>query len=395
MELDLDDDGPTPSKGVATSLTSAPPADAADAAAAGPSSAGRKAIAQPTPASSGSQMDDELERRHNELLAMAGYPEPPANLLACVAYSWGVFRRQRELRHEVEAHALRFQQLERGVRSQFAEIADAARARMPDQLDSYFEEADSADDAVSERQQAVMDGAASHATHDSSLAARLSELSDDHGAKEDAVKAALIQLEDAQSQQRRTDIEHKRAVTQLNAAHDAAREAAAEGARFAPPEHARRITKRQAVEEAIKRQLDARNETLKSARDAFHERQRALRKNEREMNSTAAERRRLDNRAGKAKDAELKSLHGVEEERLEAIEYALRAIEADLPGALLAEDLLKMTELDAQRDAGRDALELQSEAITAYDKDGFNKGIGFVLGGVLLLVALALLIITS
>jgi hypothetical protein len=203
-----------------------------------------------------------------------------------------------------------------------------------------------------------------------------------------------ILVEDRAQAHARTTEELKRVEIQLQAANDAAREAAGAGARFAPPEHARRISDLEQRRTALAAAAAESERALGAARADLRARERAVRACESRIRELDERKRALLRDAQHAQGLRSEGVDRAEEHRLTAVDAIWQHVlgEGAAPGLCDGERRARVESLYARLRASATDLERHRLAVDAYDPDAFKKGVVVWLLGAVLVVGLLFLI---
>jgi hypothetical protein len=329
-----------------------------------------------------------------EVRALAGYGPTPSSVLQLVPYAWRVLRRRPELRKlyasQQQAHAAvrtgcgaRFGEMLEDLRPSWgtdADVADAlaslARAR------ALVEERSNALDQTRQQRESQVGNV------DQSLGALQAE-----GGRLDAERREiLLRLEDCTAQHARAEALLKRTEIELRALHEAAREAAGKGAKFAPPEHAKRIA---STEQRRAEQLDAvrqREGALGQAREELRGRDAALRDLARRMALVQGQRMNIEREALGQEGLRAEGVKAALAQQHDQAERSIRKLMTERHAALegLREEIRTN---DRRLHASAEELERHRLAVDAFDRRALQRGVAIVVvAAVLLLVLLGLMV---
>lgn len=414
FDLDDDDgDGPGESPLRLAGETSRPPAPLPKPGAAGhgspglglagpglsgvaspPSSRGRSPLALPPTDAELAQASQRAASDEIEMRAIARFGPPPAAWWGAPGYAVRVLLRRREIQAGLAPLRKQLEDAEAAEGEAFVQMVDRARraagpghafAEMTAALARFDQMAAESDDALA---------AANQTLHQQieAIDRELQLLEDEVKRLDRDIEAAQEDVARADEQRVRSEAKVKRAEIELRAAHEAARNAAGPQAKFAPPEHAKRIRDLTAEKQArdaehapVRDAWESANRVVRELSDA----QRAIR---RKM-SPLLEQRRSAKQSGMAQVAL----------RAEGSEAALRERRRAYReiGALMLES--RAHEIDeADRAAVARSgqlvqgqtrtLELHLRALSAADPDALRKGQMLLGAAVVALVALVILL---
>lgn len=374
-----------------------PPSSRAGSPAAGPASsrALRPAALVDLPPSDAELEEERLRaaREEAEVRAVARYPVAPAAWWEAPLYAIRVLQRRRELTRELPAVRSRVDQAHLALGEAFVTLVDGAR-RSVGQDHPFVEMAAPLarfDQMAAESGQAL--AAANAALHEQigAIDRELALIEAEVTRLDRDIEAADRERQRHAELTARSEAKVKRAEIELRAANDAARAAAGPDAKFAPPEHARRIrdlTAEKQARDAEHAPVHAAFQAADAALRQLQETQRGLR---RKM-SPLMDQRRAAQRAGTAQvQARVRGSEAVERER--------RAAYTEIGKLMLESRRNELSEADrsaveaARRAlvASQDALATHERALSAADPATFRRGLtvlGVAAGTVLLLVAL-------
>ncbi|MEJ7728334.1 MAG: hypothetical protein WKG00_03885 [Polyangiaceae bacterium] len=178
-----------------------------------------------------------------EVLALAGYGEPPTSLIGAPAYAWRVFQRRKRVQDKLGVARRTRDHAKTESDQLLAAAMEALRAGAAPThpLTSLFETLRGYDAVQEAAHDASAEIARQQAAQRQSLHGELDQLQGAKASADAELAAAEAELAEAEQARARIEARLKRGDIELRAAHDAARLAAGEGAQFAPPEHAVRI----------------------------------------------------------------------------------------------------------------------------------------------------------
>jgi hypothetical protein len=174
----------------------------------------------------------------------------------------------------------------------------------------------------------------------------------------------------------------------VHAAHEDAREAAGKDARFAPPEHAKKIAALEREHERVRAQKQAADDAVDRARAELRERERALREVADRIFGIHRRRQATEELARRQQSSGYDALRRAQDKRLEAYQRALARLGDEHAGLLGPEARLRVDELERGLAVADADLERHRLAVDAYDADGLKRGVA-----VLAVAAVALLLV--
>ncbi|MBI4951012.1 MAG: hypothetical protein HY908_03195 [Myxococcales bacterium] len=322
---------------------------------------------------------------------LAGYGPAPANPVLWPWYAWRVYKRRRELVAHLAEQSRAHDELVHDRKSRLADIVDRLRRQNRDELQAILRPL-AAPDALVEQRRGELTASESRAGVEfGGFDAEASRLGEERTRLEEAERSALARFDACEQEQARADAKHRRHAIELEAAHEAARQAAGQGARFAPPEQARRI---QAIEQArgpIEAERAEKVQALAEAREAARVATGALRDLDRRVEQLRARRRAAEAAAAQHRQAALDGLRQAERERLARYDEALRAIVTSHPKLVRGVMRVEIERADSDIQASTAELALHRAAVGAYDRTTYPRGLALAaVVAVLVLVALGL-----
>ena len=358
----------------------------------GPSSAGRAAPEANDLLEELSQQPPAVDPA--EVRALAGYGAVPSSVLYVVPYAWKVWRRRPALRKLYAAQQRAYAELRAKCRGRFCEMLEGLRTAWgaDKEVLELLAALGRARALVEERSGMLDQTRQQHASQVGTVDQSLGELEAERAALESERRIAQVNLEECISQHARADAQLKRSDIELRALHDAAREAAGKGAKFAPPEQAKRIA---AVEERRTEQLDAlrqRETALNAARNEVRAKDAALRELARRTAMAHGQRQSLQREAKGQEDLRSEGVRAATEQFHEEAERAGRKLASERHPAV--EGLREEIRATGKRlRAGAEELERHRLAVDAYDRRSVQRGIAIVAALLVLLgVGLVLLV---
>jgi hypothetical protein len=329
-----------------------------------------------------------------EVRALAGYGAAPRSVLYAVPYAWKVWRRRPALRKLYAAQQQAYDGLRAQCRGRFCDMLEGLREAWgaEGEVIELLAGLGRAKALVEERSGMLDHTRQQHASQVGTVDQSLGELETERARLESERRTAQVSLEECTSQHARADAQLKRSDIELRALHDAAREAAGKGAKFAPPQQAKRIA---AVEALRSEQLDAlrqRESALSSARDEVRAKDGALRELARRMAQTHGQRATLQREAQGQEKLRAEAVRAATEQLHDEAERAIRKLTTERHPAMegLREEIRA---IGKRLRAGAEELERHRLAVDAYDRRPVQLGIAIVASlAVLLVVALVLLV---
>ncbi|MCC6523091.1 MAG: hypothetical protein IT373_10555 [Polyangiaceae bacterium] len=322
---------------------------------------------------------------------LAGYGPAPTNPLLWPWSAWRVYKRRRELAARLVEQQRAHDELVHDRKSRLADIVDRLRRQNRDELQPILRPLAAPDALVAARRSELTASESRAGVEFGGFDAEAARLGEERARLEEAERAALTHFETCEQEHARADAKHRRHAIELEAAHEAARQAAGQGARFAPPEQARRI---QAIEQArgpIEAERAAKAKALAEAREAARAATGALGDLDRRLEQLRARRRAAEAAAAEHRQAALDGLRQAERDRLARYDEALRAIVATHPKLVRGVMRVEIERADADIQASTAELALHREAVGAYDRRTYQRGLALAaVVVVLLLVALGL-----
>ena len=322
---------------------------------------------------------------------LAGYGLVPENILGTLPYAWRVYRRRKELKALHAEQQQTHREVSRGLREQMAGLVDEATAGLGDdhaEVQSLLAPIAQCDQLIEQRSKTLDAAASQYSAQVVSIDKELAGIQEARQQASQARSMAQIKLEDALQKRSQAQATVKRLDERIQAAHDAARAAAAKGADFAPPEHARQIKALQAKRGPLAQAVEAAEAAVAQAQGALREADRGLRDVERKLAAAQERRRAVEKEAGQAQDVGFKGLREAQERRLDAYQNVLAALSSDHPDLLTEALTRRVNDVSDGLARADEELERHRLAIDAYDKPSFQRGllIAAALGVVLLLI---------
>jgi hypothetical protein len=326
-----------------------------------------------------------------EVEALAAYGPGPANIFLAPLYSYKVLRRRRELR---ELHALQARSHElarRAVREKQAEIVDKLAAAAPDALAAALAPIEDARRAIAERK-AAMEANSGQVTERFLAIER--ELEVEQKNKKQLQRdrdMAQIKLEDAVHKRALVAAELKRVNALIENVHDAARRAAP-GSDVAPPQFAQEIVELDAQKAKLVEQLRGRERAVAEARAGLREREGAISVLDQRVHGVHGRQAVLEKQGSEAENAARAALKLLEERRLVAYEEALAALSRDAPQLFDTVTRAQVEELARTGAQGDRELEKHRQAIDAFDKSAYQRGVAMAIGAAAVVLFVLILI---
>lgn len=401
---DLDEDAPPP-LGVDIASVPPPAGKVAPAAAAprGPGPAGAKpaaptsaarAPASPKPVAAPAVGDLAADVDLAVLRAVAAYPSAPTTALEAPIYAVRVLARRRELRAEVRRRQSDLAAAERARDEKLAELVTGLRARASDgPLAELFAPLGQLDSEAQAATGALESTIREQTEQHQALSAHLTEADAERGRLQASADEAAAEASRRWEERARAEAKLRRAEIELRAAHDAARLAAAPGAKFAPPEHAKAIRAAEVEQKARADELAPLVTAHDAAAAAADEALRQVHDIDRRIASLTDQRKRLE-QAGR--DRLARGQKGVERAahtRLAAYADVGRAIVTSRPQEVGPQERAALAEAEALVEAKLREVERHLRAIDVCDEAALKRGVTMlaIAGGLLLVLLLAVL----
>jgi hypothetical protein len=320
---------------------------------------------------------------------LAGFGPTPASILGAPTYAWRVLRRRPALRKLYAARRDAHDGTKHECRERMSAILAGLREHWgaePD-LTPTFDALDRATDVEQERIQLLERARGERATQVGTVDQSLSALDRQREAVQTERRGAQAVVEGCADELARAQAQVKRADIELRALHDAAREAAGKGAKFAPPEHARRIAAAEQQRSELAGMVRERERALEQARGELRTKEAKLRELARQLASTQGQRHSLDRRGGQQEDLRSQALRAATEQRHEVAEQALRRLMQERHAAVEGAVREEVRTLDKRLRVSLEELERHRLAVDAFDPAALRRGL-MLAGAAALLVLL-------
>jgi hypothetical protein len=327
----------------------------------------------------------------SEVAALAAYGPEPRNILEAPVYAVRVLRRRAELRRLHRKRGEEHAERARAIREQIAALVDELLARAdPAAVARITASLAEEKHVVDEQRNRLAFSAGAHAEK---LGALERDRAVEEGARRERQRErsmAQVVLEDAMQKQARIEETLRRIDMQLTAEHEDARGAAGKDARFAPPEHAKRIAALDAEQTRVTELKQRADDAVDVARGNLRDKDRALRDAAERIAAVHRLRLQSEQAARNEQTRAYLDLRHAEDRRLQAYQAALARIGTEHPGLLGREIGGRVDELE-RAIASEDAdLERHRLAIDAYAAEAMKRGIAVL--GVLVVAVVAVLV---
>ena len=187
----------------------------------------------------------------------------------------------------------------------------------------------------------------------------------------------------------------KRAELELRGLHDAARAAAGEGAKFAPPEHARRIAAVDQRRAELGQALAARQKAQEEAKAELRAKDAAVKDVSRRIADAHGARTTLQRQAAQQQGAQEQSLRAALIDRHDLGEQGLRRLLSERHPSLEVPELREEIRIHAsQMRASELELAKHRQAVDAFDKPSVRRG-AIMIAAAALVALVAFLLLTS
>ncbi|MBW2524091.1 MAG: hypothetical protein JRI23_07945 [Deltaproteobacteria bacterium] len=367
--------------------TGEPTAGPASEAAAGPSSAAPSSAGQPAPPSSAA-FEALPTPDQAAVVALADYGEQPPNIVGVVPYAIKVLRRRPALRRLLADRRAQHDQILLECRTRYASMLDQLRRDHPDNeaIALRAKALEQTDMLLQERSAQLQQAERQTAAQVAAVDQEMSGMERDRAALEQERRKAKTAFDGRAEQRDRAKALVKRADIQLRALHEAARQAAGKGAKFAPPEHAKRIAAADAKRAELAHALEQHQAAFDEAQKTLRVHQAALREIDRRMAEVRSKRRGVE-QAGSQKEAlQAQGVKLAELEKLEKCEQAIKQLLAERHTALTDDLREEIHGLDARIRTSLLDVETHRQAVDAYDRPSVRNGV------ILLVLAAAVVI---
>jgi chromosome segregation ATPase len=308
-----------------------------------------------------------------DVLALADFGSSPRGWVDAPFYTIRVRMRIRELRRELARQRGLLVAAERGREHVLASFVEALKAGSSETSRALRERLLAVDQRAAERGAALETASQMYSTDVAQIDARIGELEAQRLTQETAATEAEADLAQRAENRARAEARSKRVQIELRAAHDAARVAAGPDAKFAPPEHAKRIRDLDMEADVRATELRPLQQAFEDATEVTRARQAELRETRKQIAKLREDRRGLEKTASRQLDIRTAGAGEAERERLAAYAEAGREL-LRAPGVVPVADANAAN--DAQRIVDERALSIEkySRALTAYDAQGVRRG---------------------
>jgi hypothetical protein len=326
-----------------------------------------------------------------DALALADYGPPPHGWFDAVLYVLRVRQRRSALAGALAGRRKQLAEAEEACHAELARTIDSVRSKAgpAHPIGALLEPLQTYDETLAGRQGALAETSRRLSDEVSALDARVASLEAERAKAQALAGEAQAALDVRAEEHARTDAKVKRIDIELRAAHEAARIAAGPGAKYAPPEHARKIADLDADRSARVADLAPLVQAYDEAHAIVQERRAAVRALKTQISALGDEKHKLLQAGSRQIDVRSQGTLEAERARLAAYAEVAREVILRHPGDVPVE--LRTSVAAAEERLRGLAVEVETHALAlrVADPSAMRRGL-IVLGLAALFVVLLL-----